>query len=32
MEMIYLITVKQKNKLETLPMPFSVMSRIMFVG
>ena len=32
MEMIYLITAKQKNKLETLLMPFSIMSRIMFVG
>ena len=31
MEVIYLITAKQKNKLETLPMPFSIMSR-MFVG
>ena len=27
MEVIYLITAKQKNKLETLPMPFSIMSR-----
>ena len=24
MEVIYLITAKQKNKLETLPMPFSM--------
>ena len=31
MEIIYLITAKQRNKLETLPMPFSIMSR-MFVG
>ena len=27
MEVIYLITAKQKNKLETLPTPFSIMSR-----
>ena len=32
MEVIYLITAKQKNKDETLPMHFSMMSRIMFVG
>ena len=32
MEVIYLVTAKQKNKLETLPMLFSIMSRIMFVG
>ena len=28
MEVIYLITAKQKNKLETLPISFSIMSRI----
>ena len=32
MEVIYLITAKQKNKLETLPIPFSIKSRIMFIG
>ena len=35
MEVTYLtnaITAKQKNELETLLMPFSIMSRIMIIG